>query len=725
MPDRNMTEFNAHPQERTNIGGGKQLFDKPPVFFDGKDPAKDTDPKPQRPFKEIQDEMESLVANPDPQKEKALRIERARLINEARSAGVDMGILGSIRRKMLDIQTNNSSIIGSAQLISQIDTDRLEQEATGVVGWNNNFEGLIEEYREGAIRNMSLVYLKKVGAPQKDIDHLQREIDLLNWGTAPSIIDTMPIQPDTMSKGFGFSAHDLAKEIAEAQGMVSPYNSLEEARQGEEFLRTAVRIVPGNEPRFWLLLNEKEKRQWHARSSLWVIAYKKSVALSSDQLCMAEMQELAVDVNRYALKILFGSRDKDTHEVEYESMDGALSAAGIYSTIISDSKFLNYKDRNDLSLKTVFCEVLDNRWTRTEIERDFGKKAFEELKEEQDVLHRKCPDSIYPHAKSYGTSIDGENFSKLRDSIRFWLMTKGRNLLLSNEESSNREAFFANKEEAYETLKLRAREAEVVAWNFIYSTGLLETFDTRAYRPEGTKRHGPSYFWSLALWTTMHLQERFEQKVLRTNSENDAYEAKEEWAGRLGTWALHNYDVNAWGTKEIGKSNTIKIPRILPDVMFSGGLIDKYVYQTERDKDLKPNNPMGKPDNPTLLGILNEIGNDVLFNTNNITRNSLESRLDLNEVSNTPFVSYVWDEIRWGNIVEKCFKKGNDSKLDLRDYGEALRNLRIPTKIRLDLLKIYYGLDVKSPVLKYAPGIEESGILSGVRDEYPVYFLEK
>lgn len=702
-------------------------------------------PKNYRSFTEIQNEMVDLVKNPNPQKERGLRIERARVINEARSIGVDYGILGSIKRRMLDIETHNPSILISAQLINEINTDRLEEEAMAIHGWDDRFAGLIEEYKQGAIRNLSLAFLKKKGAPQSDIDSLEREIDVLNWGGAPSIINTMPIEPEIQptqplldENNIELFTDMLARKTAREQGLLSPYAYMLEAVDGEEFLKTAQRIVPGQEPRFWAMLDDKEKDEWMVRSSIWIIAVKKSQSFASEELMMDKMHDLAVDMNKWSHQVLWGQVEDG--EIIKEGKAGVLPATGIYTHIISDERFRDWMGEydqidsrgvmhpglyeadgspSDFNLKTVFFNGYYN--IEPGLRADYGAQGVSKLRDQAQFLVEACPDSFYPHDKSWGKSIDAEGFKAIRASLRFWLTTQGRDLLLSKDELDNRMEFFADKERALAIIEFRAREAEIIAWNYVYSLGMLETFDSRAFRPEGTKRHGPSSFWSLSLWTCMHLQERFEQKVLRKD-DYDNPEGKEEWAGNLGTWALNNYDKGSWTTHSGGKT-VVSIPRILPDVIFRGAMFNNYVYQSGRGND---GVPLTDKDGSAMFGPLNKIGREVLANPAGKSRFEIAAEINWNKMSDTPYVSYVWDELRWANIIEKCFKKGEASEVNLKDFGEAVRNLRFSREVREKLLMIYDGLDVNSPRLQPKEGllVWKTLTLKSHKEYFPNLFLE-
>ncbi len=730
----------------SNPGGGPRFIDlRGPDLAANTGAGSPENNRNYRSFNQIKADLEEVVKNPDPQREKELRIERARLLNDARSAGADEGILDKIKNTLIDIQRTNNSLKEAIPLIEEINSDNLEVEAGGIHGWDPRFEGLIDEYKQGALRNMTLEYLKKTGAPQVEIDKLQREIDVLNWGLPPAIFKRMPVEPEVITPivnptiNVDIDPKQLAREMAREQGIQSPVAYMHEAIEGEEFLKTAQRIVPGQEPRFWIILDAKERNEWIVRSTLWIIAAKKSQAFASEELMMDKMHDLAVDMNKWAHQILWGEVSENG-EIRQEGKAGVLPATSIYTNIISDIRFRDWMGQHDqkdskkvvhkglyeqngkpsdFNLKRVFFDDFDS--IKADIATDYGALGLMKLNSQRKSLSEACPDSIYPHDKSWGTSIDAEGFKALRSSVRFWLTTSGRDLLLNADELANRNEFFENKERALDILEFRAREAEIIAWNYVYALGTLETFDSRAYRPEGTKRHGPSSFWTLALWTAMHLQERFEQKVLRKN-DFDEPEGKEEWAGALGTWALRNYEKGSWDSRDANGIRTVKIPQILPDVIFRGGLFNKYIFETGRDSK---GIPATDKDDSAMYGPLNKIGREVLANPRSESRFDIAAEIKWNNVSDTPYVSYVWDEIRWGNVLETGFKKGME-KVKLTDLSEAVRNLRFDRKTRMNLLKIFFGINPNSPKLTYAHGLVGwLGVLSGVNASSPNYFLEK
>ncbi len=668
-------------------------------------------------FWQVQNKLLDLVDNPDKNKEDALKLQRARLINEAK----EVGVLDTIKPLLIDIQTKYQ--YGEAfEKIQEIDVNRLENEAKGIRGWKDGFSGIISHYRDGALRNMEIAFLETTGNENSPrATSLKKEKDLLGWGAPPAGLDLL-VKPKPESTNTGMDPKVFAKEFAEAQGIMTADDYLEIYRSAEEYLKTPFQIVPGQEPRFWPKITEKEKNGWYIRSSLVTAAYKKSMATGTDKLYMDEGRELAIDINKRALKVLFGARNKETGEVEYEGMDGVLPAVGIYSTIIGDKRFLRHNSPDDLSLKQVFCDIMPDTSLTRGLEEDYGPNILEDLRKQEDLLYKSCPDSMYPHDPKWGTSINQEAFRQLRLSIRFWLVTKGRDLLLNDQEMSNRAEFFSDKDKAYADLSNRAREAEQVAWNFVYSAGLLESFDSRDYRPAGTKRHGPSNYWTLFLWTPMHIQERFEQKIVRGNKSSDL-EAKEEWAGNLGTWALNNYQKGNWTVRLPNGGYEIKFPQILPNTIFRSALHNKQVFQVERDRNGRPNE---NKDGDTFFGIFNKIGNEVLFDTNSVNRKDIESRINWDRVSDSPFVPYIYDEMRWADVVQQLFKKGRASKISLSDFGEAARNLRISTEDREKILMVYYGNNVNSSEMKPTEDPITWGMRKKALKEYaPNLFLER
>jgi len=581
----------------------------------------------------------------------------------------------------------------------------------------------------------------------------------------------------------------LAQEIAKAQGLLSPEQYLEDYRDAEEFLKAPFQIVPGAEPRFWPLLNEKEKQEWMIRSTLVIAAYKKSLATGTDKLYMDEMRELAVDLNKRALKVLFGSRTKEgaVERPEYEGVDGVLPATGIYCTIIGDKRFYSLADDEKLfydhngnpikdNLKEVFCSEL-SEGEKKELIGDYGEYAIQhgyrdingvEHKGLFDLakdLRKTCPDSIYPHDKKWGTNISQESFRKLRESIRFWLTTRGRDLLLTVEERNRREDFYngvfwengrpkqpgerdlgidvnspewknLSKEEkdglrkdmtklyVYRVLQDRARDAEQIAWNFVYSTSVLENFDSRAYRPEGTKRHGPSNYWTLFQWMAMHPQERFEQKIVRGT------EAKEEWSA-LGTWGIHNVSTGVWAVN-VGGRVEVRVPenlRVLPDSLIRSPLFPSMHQGMQRldgGRSVLTENGK-KEDEKCLFNILNSVGRNVLYYKSGAKREELESRIDWGAIGDAPFVPFIFDEMRWADVVLNVFKKGGQaSRIGLPDLGEAMRNLRLNHESREKLLAVYFGINANSKELKpKEPRLDWELRKVALKEYFPNLFLEK
>lgn len=700
-----------------------------------------------RSFLSIQDELYGLRDKPDEAKEQELKLERARLINEAK----EVGVFVSLKGVMVEMQTEYS-FEDAYEKIKDIKVERLENEAKGLQDWDDKFSGMLGHYRDGALRNMQFAAMEAEGKSDDEEKALKREIDLLGWGTPPAGLERL-LKSDKKggsefekvakklenltSKGM-FSesaAQDFATTLAREQGIMPLEEIMELYRRAEDWA-TPFEISPGQEPRFWVILTDKERDEWTERSTLVVSAAKKLRITSTEDLTgMAEMSEAAIDLNKESFKVLFG-------------MEGVLPALSIYATITGDQKFLGWngwkesqltaKEREDnkkkpddkktkprdkyekyyeanegSSLKYVFLNL-----TKSQIkglQSDYGKETAAKLVSEGKKLFadgdpiKGCPHSIY--------EANQETFRELRAGIQFWLKTKGRDLLLTENELENRNEFFANKEKAYKTLELRAREAEQVAWNIAFVSSMLEHFDSREYRPKGSRRHGPSNFWTLFQWVAMHPQERWEQKVVRPQfdkGEPAQAQLKEEWSA-YGTWATWNVKNKKWPIIESGpEKEKVVFPRILRDTLV------KDLFHPLRHKGAEPRGN-GNLDFKTL----NDNGNKVLFETSSVTSKQIQETINWNKVNDAPNVPYYFDEMRWANVVYEAFKKGRGAKAGLDDLGEALRNLRIPNEDREKILIAYYGIRPKSKTLKYSGGnIEWMGIKNWLRTNYPDFFTD-
>lgn len=675
MPDGTMTPENQKPQEFKILiadKSGNEVKRAPQTI---------------REFNDVQQYLYDLIKNPNSKIETELRMERARLISEAK----EVGVFTSLKNKFLDIQTSNS-FIDSATQINSINTGRLEQEARGLSGWKNNFEGMLEQYKQGALRNMEMALLQASGqGGGVRAKQLAREIELLNWGTPPSIIDSLAQNPNGKDvakiPAQVIDENKLAQQIAEAQGLLAPQDYLRQYVTAEDFVSAPIQIVPGAEPRFWPVLNEKERQEWYVRSTLITAAYKKKTAGSTDKLYMAEMNEFAVDLNKKAIQTIFAKA-------------GVLPAVSVYTTLIGDSEFYEEKKHPKDVLLDLSSEDISS------LKKNYGEEVVAKLIEEKNVLEKDFPKSIF--------TKEEQGFRKIRDAIRFWLITKGRNFLLEDDELTNKEKFFENKKKSVEILKSRARDAEQIGWNFVFLTSLIEHFDSREYRPEGSKRIGPHSYWNLFQWMVMHPQERFEQKIIRY--EDGEPQAKEEWAA-LGTWALKNANSGNWTVVENGKRK-VKFPKILPDTIIYSAL-----HPAKFTEKKVANEGIG-------FDVLNNLGRRVLFETKKVDKKKISDTIkwddDENPVSDAPFVPFIFDEMRWADVVFQVFKKGANSKIGLEDFGEAVRNLRLDTKTRENLLIAYYGANPSSSELKPKMG-KLNWIANNIslKEYYPNLFLKK
>ena len=395
----------------------------------------------------------------------------------------------------------------------------------------------------------------------------------------------------------------------------------------------------------------------------------------------------------------------------------------MYSTVIGDPKFLKHKDKTDLNLKDVFCDQLTtDKVLVTSLKKDYGDKIFNDLLAKEDELYEGCADSFYPHHKSWGTTMDEKAFRETRKSVRHWLVTKGRDLLLSEEELANRDSFFNSKfhskEKLLKEMSHRAREAEQIAWNYVYISDLIENFDSRDYRPEGTRRLFPCSWWQLFQWVPMHPQQRFEAKIKRSDPQDkNNLIAKEDWSA-LGTWGVANISRGGFRDKK-GKFRMPEELKVLPDTLIRSPLLPQKYEK-------------GKDENKSLFAVFNSIGNDLLINDISTVRNDeLFNRIvweGEDGMSDSPFVPYVYDEMRWADVVTNVFKKGGvkESRVSEKDLSEAVYNLKLTRRQREKLLIVYLDkADPNSSELKQSVGSWRWG--DRVRlflEDYPNYYLD-
>lgn len=645
-------------------------------------------PSQRRNFMTIQGELFGLVNKPDPKKEDELKLERARLLNDAK----DIGLFVSVKSMLLEIQ-EKYPFVEAFNKIDSIDIGNLENQSKGIHGWEDNFEGILEQYRNGALRNMQLAALEAQGRGSlKQAKDLRRTVGLLGWGTPPAGLEKLanPSGQQGVTSA-PMDAGEFARAMAREQGLMTPQEYLETYRRAEDFY-VPFDIRPGAEPRFWPILTDEKKDQWIVRSTLITAYAKKANATGTENLYLDNFRELGVELNRRALRILFGKN----------GMDGALPAAGIYTTIIGDENFYKYDEKhiNAYNLKSILCNTTAHDLSG--LIQDYGGERARLLQEQERLLYEKCPESIF--------LSNQDSHRSLRESIRFWLVTKGRNLLLTEKELNHKEDFFRDGEEAFKILEERAADAEHVAWEFTFDTSQLEHFDSRAYRPAGSKRLAPSNFWNLYQWMAMHPQERFEQKIARKDFQGNVVEPKEEWAA-LGTWALNNVIKGRWTETKDGKPS-IKFPEILPDVVIRDAL---------HPSRYQENNPDAESE--SLFTAFNKIGNEALFN-DGVSRTRLEGVIDWDKMGDAPFINFNYDEMRWADVVLKVFKKGQGSEVDLAALGEAARNLNFSKKERLNLLIAFFGASPKADYLRPVDNpITWNGVLTGIKRDYPNFFI--
>lgn len=640
-------------------------------FTDTRPEIKKAEP---RSFSVIQEELKSLIDNPDKQKEEELIFERARIISEAKDAGV----LAHARDLFTEIQTK-FPFHESVKEIGKIDIGRIKLEAKSLSRWDNRFEGLLEAYKGGVIRNMELAALNAAGkSGTKRAKYLEREKDLLGWGNPPQNLERLIENPSNTP----LNAKEFAKEFAKASGRISPEATLENFLKAEGF-GLEFSIGPGTEPGFYVLYPEKDLdyvgKLWNARSFLSTMAAHKYSCASGKDI-FEKGQFFGVEINKQRLKVVF-------------ELEGAIPVTSIYTAIITNRDYVfekdkEYKDRKEAVPEGLRQDLLCSVDFINNLKISKGEK--DRLIEERENLMKLCPNCVW--------NANQETFSALRESVRFWLKTKGRNLLFKDEKEEA--SLIAEGKDIEEIVKARARDAEQTSWNLIYCTGLIEGYNSREHFGDKRKlslKLPPSNFMNLAYLTLFHPQERFEDKVL----DRESGDIKEEW-GSFGTWATYNISKNRWAEKSFGivpkKEGEVTVPRIfskdtlIPDAFHWDAGVKEHFFDFFYDAGSR----FLKQDR---VGENSSQVKERFFGKDNSNWNTIKS---------APFVQYWSDGYRWGNTIVEVFKKGSGAQrdVDLKDLSEACRNLNIPPSDREFLLMTYMeGINPKKRGIEPAGGM--------------------
>lgn len=353
------------------------------------------------------------------------------------------------------------------------------------------------------------------------------------------------------------------------------------------------------------------------------------------------------------------------------------------------------------------------------------------------LIEPKCPDSLY--------DANEPGFSVIRSSIRFFLKTKAVDLLFSDvedrekilnpdlsllEERIGPERLEQNREQIISEIKMteinkRAREAEQAAWNFIFTTGLIESNNT----PENNqyirdlknspRPLGPSNFMTLYLWMAMHPQIRFQAKVFRSKDGLD--DAKENWSS-LGSWAANNLQKGTWRKPVLDDSKKpIMVPVFdentrLPKFNDKGRVELKPVYKTEIPRFIRDDlvyDALREESNvrEAVFDFFVNKGYQLLQNPSEIKSHKelyseMASQNKWKDLPDSPFVNYRFDRLRWTNTIYTMFKKGPEAtgKLPIADLAEGARMMGLTQTEVMNLLIMLEGINTNNPAISPAEG---------------------
>lgn len=547
-----------------------------------------------RPFTQIQSELKGLVNNPNPSKERELVSERAKLLREAK----DVGVFGRIKSDFASIQEGYN--FGSAHTkIREYDVGRKEDQLKDTLeGWRPEFEGMLLEYRYIARKNMELAYERAKGrGTGSHARNLEREIEVRGWGMPPTFLEAKaneyidsqivvqrPVeqtqrapQPDQQTR----TAHETAvedtlesiKSLIEAQAQASPQNQLDPAEFAKAFAEAMGKVPPERQLE---LVREAEGA---------MLPVEISPTSPPDFFAHVSKEEQEAWMARSTLVV---AAAKKKAAIKLEMLHPNDEGMGFTK---EELKTLWEHKTGSFHATALYTHMIANNLNVS------------------DVLGNVGPDLDFNKIFEID---DDPSFEALRKKMRKWLEVKmGLN-------------------------EIQAQDAEQIAWNIVYTTGLLEDKDTRnnpkiTDTSQGRNKGTVASLKNVATWVLMHPQERLEAKA-KTDNPGANLSSREAW-GAFGNWAVNMANK--------GK----RIPRILPERLIGNGL---------SEIELKIRQSSGGVVETNMEEYLVKRAQQILAYANrpNANANAMKAtntqvinEIDWNNMGNAPFYTHFADRI--------------------------------------------------------------------------------
>lgn len=453
---------------------------------------------PQSKFEAIQANLDKFINNPDSKEEMRLKLERARLLREAK----DVGIFRSVKDYMRELQSSHDLVEAGKKISSMTspkNVNKLENDAQEKEGWDDDFKGMIKQYIETALLNMRLELARAGGGnfatdeERADAIHrLEREIDIKGWGLPPANLsalargylesqkreiesrtDVEKVQTEKsesvatvealnklnqniegllhqVERAFqnqGEAIGGALKEIStdNARALIEAFGDKDPGKERQRWSDTEhkqqfyARFTPNIEPRFYQLLSPEKREEFDARWQLARAAFiKRATAGAPDKY--RENQELE----------LFG---REQMEILYKLPGVRLMLEG-YAQAITNSRTFNVDGR---------------------------QISFWQIK-------------------------DADTFLKFREAMRSEILSDAG--IFNNTD----EVRHAEESRRGWWMDLLRKEADAVAWNWIWVGNLTESADSRYSFSGLSVPNIPGAISAGEYKYVLHPQERFEAK---------------------------------------------------------------------------------------------------------------------------------------------------------------------------------------------------------------------